>query len=251
MNPLDTVIASLAGSRLTLGGLLKRLQVHARLGPLVREALARQYLLDQARAAGLSATTEELQQAANAYRRRAGHNTAADTHAWLARHGLSVEDFEAGLEEDLLAAKLRQQPSAARVEAHFATHQADHERLQVGLLLGEREDLARELASQVRDEGRDLDAVAAEHGLPVSRRQLLRKELGEALAPALAAAKDGEVVGPVATPEGFALARIEQRHEPVLDPALRQAIQQELFEKWLADATREAALDLAVVGTAG
>jgi hypothetical protein len=42
------------------------------------------------------------------------------------------------------------------------------------------------LASQARDEGRDLDAVAAEHGLPVIRRPLLRKELGEALAPALA-----------------------------------------------------------------
>src|SRR5262245_26264828 len=147
MNPLDTVIASLAGSRLTLGGLLKRLQVHARLGPLVREALARQYLLDQARAAGLSATTEELQQAADAFRRRAGLHTAADTHSWLAQHGLSAEDFEAGLEEDLLAAKLRQQPSAAGVEAYFATRQADHERLQVGLLLVQREDLARELAS--------------------------------------------------------------------------------------------------------
>ena len=122
---------------------------------------------------------------------------------------------------------------------------------QLARLLGERDDLARELASQVRDEGRDLDAVAAEHGLPVIRRQLLRKELGEALAGALAAAKDGEVVGPVATPDGFALARIEERREPVLDPAIRQAIQQELFEKWLADTTQEATLDLAVVGTAG
>jgi hypothetical protein len=42
-----------------------------------------------------------------------------------------------------------------------------------------------------------------------------------------------------------------ERREPVLDPALRQRIQDELFEKWLADATREAALDPAVVGTAG
>jgi hypothetical protein len=150
-----------------------------------------------------------------------------------------------------LAAKLKQHLGAAGVEAHFATHQADHERLRVGMLLGEREDLARELASQVRDEGRDLDAVAAEHGLPVLRRQLLRKELGEALVSALAAAKDGEVVGPVATPQGFALVQIKERHEPVLDPAIRQAIQQELFDRWPADAIREAALDLAVVGTAG
>ena len=84
MSPLDTVIASLAGSRLTLGGLLRRLRVQARLGPLVREALVRQYILDHAHEAGLSVTTEELQQAANAYRRGAGLHTAADTPAWLA-----------------------------------------------------------------------------------------------------------------------------------------------------------------------
>jgi hypothetical protein len=78
-----------------------------------------------------------------------------------------------------------------------------------------------------------------------------RERFPAASLPSLAAAKDGEVVGPVATPQGFALARIEERHEPVLDPALRQRIQDELFEKGLADATQEAALDLAVVGTAG
>src|SRR5262249_8680018 len=87
MNPLDAAIASLAGSRLTPGGLLERRQVQARQDPLIREALARQSVLDQARAAGLSVTPEELQQAANAYRRRAGLDTAADTHAWLAAQG--------------------------------------------------------------------------------------------------------------------------------------------------------------------
>jgi hypothetical protein len=251
MNALETVIASVAGSRLTLGGLLRRLLGQARLGSLVREALIRQYLLDQAREAGLSITTEEMQQAANAYRRRAGLHTAADTHAWLAQHGLSADDFEAGLEESLLVAKLRQKQSADGFEVYFATHQADYERLRVALLVVPRDDLARELASQVRDEGRDLEGVAEEHGVPVVRRQLFRKDLGEALAAALATAKIGEVVGPVTTPQGFALVQIEERHEPVLDPALRQRIQQELFDRWLADATRGATLDLAAVGTAG
>jgi hypothetical protein len=51
--------------------------------------------------------------------------------------------------------------------------------------------------------------------------------------------------------EALVLVQITERHEPVLDPAIRQAIQQELFEKWLADGTKEATLDLAIVGTAG
>jgi hypothetical protein len=51
--------------------------------------------------------------------------------------------------------------------------------------------------------------------------------------------------------EALVLVQIKERHEPVLDPALRQAIQRELFKKWLADGIREATLDLAVIGTAG
>lgn len=250
MNTLDTVIASLADSRLTLGRFLERLQVQARLGPLVREALAQQYLLDQARAAGLAITAAELQQAADVYRRAAGLHSAATTQAWLTQHGLSADDFEAGLEESLLVGKLRKQRSAAGVEVHFATHQSDYQRLRLALLVAPRDDLARELASQVRDEGRELDAVAAEHDLPVTHRELFRKELGGTMAAALAAAKDGELAGPVATPQGFTLMQIQARQEPVLDPPLRRVIEQELFQKWLAESTKEASLDLSIVRTA-
>ena len=138
----------------------------------------------------------------------------------------------------------RQQQSALGVDVYFDSHPADYDRLGLALLVVDRDDLARELASQVRDEGRDLDSVAQEHGLPVLRPQLLRKQLGEALAAALATAKDGEVVGPVATPLGFVLAQITQRRERVMDPEIRQAIQQELLQKWLADLSQEVTLDL-------
>jgi hypothetical protein len=251
MTTMDTVIASLPGAQLSLGGLLNRLHRQGRLGPLVREILAEQLVQEQARQAGLSVTAEELQTAADAYRRSAGLNTAADTHAWLVWHGLSSTDFEAALEETLLAAKLRQQQSADKIEAYFSAHQADYERLWLGLLVAERDDLARELASQVSDDGRDLDEVAQENGLAVVRRQLLRKDLGGALAEALATAKVGDVVGPVAMPQGFALAQIKERHEPVLDSETRQAIQHELFNRWLVRVTQEAVIDLSVVGTAG
>lgn len=250
MNALDTTIASLANSRLTLGEFLGRLQVQARLAPLVREALTQQYLLDQARAAGLAVTVAELQQAANAYRRNAGLHSAAATHAWFTQHGLSVDDFEAGLEESLLVAKLRQQRGRSGVEVHFATHLAAYERLRLALLVAPRDDLARELASQVRDEGRELEAVAAEHDLPVIHRELLRKELGGTQAAALAAAKAGELVGPLATPQGFTLMQILERHEPALDPPLRRTIEQELFQNWLAENTKESSLDLNIVRTA-
>jgi hypothetical protein len=251
MNALDTPIASLPGVRLSLGELLSKLRLRGQLEPLVREALAEQLLQEQARQAGLSVTVEELQVAADAFRRRHGLSTAADTHAWLAGWGLSVDDFEAGLESPLLAARLRQHLTAGQVDEHFAAHQAELEQLQFAQVLVERDDLAGELASQIRDEGRGLEDVAREHGLQVAQRRLLCKELNGPLADALASAPTAELVGPVGTPEGFALAVIEERRPAELDAAARQRIQDELFESWLAERMKEAVFDLEMVGTPG
>jgi hypothetical protein len=244
MTSLDTTIASLPGARLSLGGLLRRLHRQGRLRPLVLEALTEQLLQEQARQAGLSVSAEELQAAADHFRRRQGLHTAADTHAWLARHGLSVDDFEAGLEEALLAAKVKQHLSAAEVDGHFSVDQAQFELLEFAQLLIGRDDLARELASQVRDEGRGLEDVAGEHGLAVARRRLARKDLAGPLAEALAEAQPGELVGPVGTPEGFALVVLEQCRPAELDAATRRGLQNELFEGWLADRMKEATFDL-------
>jgi hypothetical protein len=111
-----------------------------------------------------------------------------------------------------------------------------------------RDDLARELASQVRDEGRDLEEVARAHGLPVARHLLLRKDLGGPLAGPLASAGAGELVGPVATPQGFVLAVVEERLPAELDGATRQAIQDELFDDWLAGRMNQATFDLRMAG---
>lgn len=249
MSILDTIIGTLPGSQLSLGGLLKRLRVRGHLGPLVLDALAEQLVRDEARQAGLSVTREELQLAANAFRRRHGLSSAADTQAWLSGRGMLVDDFQANLEHDLLAAKLRQHLTAARVEGHFTAHQAGYERLWLAQLCLGRDDLANELASQVREEGRDLDAVAGEHRVRLLRAESFRKDLASPLAEALAAAGPGQLVGPVLTPRGFILVLVEERRPAALDPATRQHIEAELFTAWLAERTRAAQIDLTLAGT--
>jgi parvulin-like peptidyl-prolyl isomerase len=250
MSTLETTIAALPGTQLSLGGFLKKLNRQGRLRPLVRAALAEQLVQAQARHVGLAVTTQELQTAADAFRRRHGLNAAADTRAWLAGRGLSDDDFEASVEEEILAAKLRQHLTAANVDKHFQAHQAGYERLRVSLLVVARLDLARELASQVREDGRLLATAAAEQGLRLVRGDRFRKQLHKALADALASAREGELVGPVSTPHGFTLAVLEARHPAELDSATRRRIQNELFDDWLSAQLREATFDQALVGTA-
>jgi hypothetical protein len=248
MSALDTPIASLPGVSLSLGQLLRTLHAQGRLRPLVVEALAGRLVQQEARQAGLSATAEELQAAADAFRRAHALHTAIATHAWLDGQGLTADDFAADLEERLLAAKLKHHQTAARTDEYFSARRADFERLRVARVLVGRDDLARELASQVRDEGRGLEEVAREHGLPVVRHLLFRKDLSGPLAGPLASAGAGELVGPVATPEGFALVVVEERRPAELDAATRQRIQDELFGAWLAGRMNQATFDLGLAG---
>jgi hypothetical protein len=250
MSTLDATIASLPGARLSLGALLKTLHWQGQLRPLVLDALAGRLVQEEARRAGLAVPADDLQAAADLFRRRHGLSTAADTHAWLLGRGLSVDDFEARLEESLLADRFKQHLTAPQVDEYFAAHRAEFELLRLGLVLVERDDLARELASQVRDEGRDLEDVARAHGLPVARHQTLRKDLPAPLAEALAPAKTGELVGPVGTAEGFALVVVEECRPAELDAATRQRLQDELFEAWVAGKLGEDTLDESIFGAA-
>ena len=251
MSTGDTLLASAAGVRLSAGQLLGKLRREGRLRPLVLEALAEEVIQEHARQAGLAVSAAELQAAADAFRRRHGLSSAADTHAWLKGQGLSVDEFKASLEGPLLAAKLRQHLTALQVDEYFSTHRADFDELQLARVLVERDDLARELASQVRDEGRALEEVAGEQGLPVVHRRLLRRDLGGPLAEALASTQPGELVGPVGTPEGFTLVVIEERRPAELDPATRQGIQEKLFEGWMAAKVGKATLDKSILGATG
>jgi parvulin-like peptidyl-prolyl isomerase len=248
MSNLDTVIASLTGTKLSLGGLLRRLHAQGRLEPLAREALAAQLIQDQARQAGLSATPQELQAAADSFRRRAGLNAAADTNAWLAQRKLSVEDLEAALEQDLLAAKLRSHLAAGKAEQAFGANKAGYDRLVLDQLVLPREDIASELASQIRDEGREFADVAREQGLAPIRFVGLRKQLGGPVADALAQARAGQVVGPIGMANGFVLIRVEALRPADLDAPTRRQVEQDLFETWLASQMQQASVDLQVAG---
>jgi hypothetical protein len=93
---MDTVIASLDGTRLSLAGLLRWLRARGRLGPLVREALAAQLVQEQARQAGLSATAEELGKLAQAL--HPGDEEAAEGRGAEWCHRLKHEGGAAVLE---------------------------------------------------------------------------------------------------------------------------------------------------------
>lgn len=73
------------------------------LGQVVRRKL----LLNAAAAAGIEATPAELQRAADVFRATRGLHKAADTDAWMRTHGITLDDLEKHLDENIRISKAR------------------------------------------------------------------------------------------------------------------------------------------------
>ncbi len=212
---------------------------HRRLVPMLRELAIEALVLRQAFAAGLSVSEKELQKAADDFRRRNQLFSAERSRQWLAEQRLSVDDFEAGLERDLLLEKFIDHTSRDCIAGRFTARQQDYARVWLQQLVVAREDVACELLSQIREEGRSLGELAREHSLDASRSvdgrlgMVLRCQLSPQVGDAVFSSREGDVVGPLATPSGFSLFLVEALRPAELDAATCSFIRGELFDEWL------------------
>jgi parvulin-like peptidyl-prolyl isomerase len=252
---LNMTAATWGESSLSLHTLLANLHRYRRLQPILRQAVIEQFLLDQAAAAGLTVSTEELQQAADLFRRRQGLDTTERTQAWLTHEHWSALDLEDALQQDLLIDKYKTHLVKDRLAELFEANRSHYDQVVLRAIVVGREDLARELLSQIRHEGGDFAALAGEHSLHLSRWQggllgsLRRHQLPEAVAAAVFAAKAGETVGPLQTAGGFELYRVESFQPAQLDAATAALIRQQWFDAWLAAKLRETPLTLPLLDT--
>jgi parvulin-like peptidyl-prolyl isomerase len=254
MPDLKQPVGTVAGAPLSLQEVLRSMHRGRRLLPLLKEAAAEQILLNHAAREGLTVSDAELQKAADHFRQRHGLHGAEQTQQWLAREGLTVEDFESGQERDLLLAKLRRHLTEPHVTSQFNYQRDRYARATLRQIVVASEGTARELLSQITEEGQDFAALARTHSLHGPSRLaggslgvVARYALPAAVAAAVFAASPGDVVGPLPGPDGFRLLLVEELLPPELDDEIQSVIRQELFDAWLKDQLRDVRIDLSWV----
>lgn len=219
---------------------LKELHLRGQLQLLLEQVALQRYLTSQAASLGLAISTEELQLAADAFRRLCGLQSAQHMWAWLAGKGLSIDEFEASLERNLAIEKLKSHFSDADVNERFKSRAHNYDRAQLRQILVQREDLAKELLSQICDDGRDFGELAVSHSVHASAPRggalgtLFRTQLPADVAVAVFASKAGATVGPIATQGGFCLFRVESLLPATLDAPTIELIRGQLFQELVA-----------------
>ncbi|MFZ5642841.1 MAG: peptidylprolyl isomerase [Bacillota bacterium] len=199
-------------------------------------------VIQEAKEMGISVTPEELQNKADDLRRSKELYNSSHTMKWLEDVGMSVDDFEEYARYRVLVDKLRETVSGdGNLEKYFRQSLAFDTAVIAHIVTGE-EDAARELMSQVLEEGADFYTLARQYSIDQRTRmaggyvgRVTRTSLTPEVTIAVFEAKEGAVVGPVKTDQGYHIIKVEELREPVLDEETTSLIKEILFRTWIAN----------------
>jgi putative peptide maturation system protein len=241
MSDLKTIpAATVNGRTLSLHDVLYSFKLNGQLSQLVRQAVTEQLIAEAAPREGVSVTPDELQKAADGFRIGNGLNKADATQRWMTQNHLTPQDLETGLSRTIIFQKMVQKITHDKIDKHFAENRARFDRARLSRIVVADEGLAKELATQLQEDGKNFAELAKQHSVDARSKQaggrvgiVPRKRLPPAIEQAVFGARPGAVVGPFQVGKTYHLIKVEQLAPGQLTPAIRGMIRRQLFDAWL------------------
>jgi parvulin-like peptidyl-prolyl isomerase len=160
---------------------------------------------------------------------------------WLTRNGITYEIFHSQIVGRFKLEKLKVQVTDSRLQEHFIERKVFLDRVVLSRIVVSSKELAEELHTQIM-EGASFEDLAREYSTADERiangmmGAVSRGTLPDALRAAIDAASPGELVGPLETDKYWSIFRVNEFLPATLEDAqLRQAMQNELFDRWLTE----------------
>lgn len=171
---------------------------------------------------------------------------------WLASQGTDRTNFHTQINFGFKLEKLKATITQPNLQKYFIERKLFLDRVVISRILVAEQELAEELASQI-EEGASFEQLAKEYSLTDDRLvngmmgPISRGSLPDILRAAIDVAEPGEVVGPLAIDGRWGLFRVEQFLPASLEQdQLKQALENELFEQWLAEKIQKLTVKLQV-----
>lgn len=171
---------------------------------------------------------------------------------WLASQKTDRATFHSQINFGFKQEKLKAAVTQPKLPEYFIERKLFLDRVVISRIIVADQELAEELASQI-EEGTSFEQLAKEYSLTDDRivngmmGPISRGSLPDALRAAIDAASPGEVVGPLAIDGRWGLFRVEQVLPASLEQnQLKEALENELFEQWLAEKIQKLTVTLQV-----
>jgi len=241
-------IVRIDGKGLSSDDLVGWLKLSGRFSQVAQDIIKEKLTAAAARKQGMAASPEELQARADQHRRAMGLHRAKDANEFLNEASLSLEQYEAFLEDGLLAEKMRADiTSDAAVEEYFSLNAPQFDAIELSHLVVTGEGKAKEIVSLLAEDPESFAEIAAEQSEVESAAEggrvgrVMRGALNPGLEAKLFNAAVGEVLGPFeADAENtFEVFAVTGKHDAVLDDSTRDAVSKLVYNEWLESAARE------------
>jgi hypothetical protein len=175
----------------------------------------------------ITVAPEEVQAKADQFRYDHKLENAAQTFEWLEDELLTPEDWEAGIQGDLLKGKLAAELLGQQVEDYFAQNKVQYEQAVIYRILVPYFSLAQEIFYQVEEEISFFEA-AHRYDVDENRRlacgfegKLSRWQLKPNIAAQVFGANLRETIRPLPSDENFELLMVKEFIRAELPPVIR------------------------------
>ncbi|ACK66683.1 PpiC-type peptidyl-prolyl cis-trans isomerase [Rippkaea orientalis PCC 8801] len=226
--------------------ILKQVKLSGKIPEIIEGIINRQIITEEATNLGIKVETEELQQAADQFRLSKNLHSANDTHQWLEKNQLSVDDFEEMLYCTILSGKLANHLFNDQIEAYFYQNQLNYAEVVMYEVILDNEDLAMELYYAIDEEEMSFWDVAHHYIQDQELRRkggyletVKRQDLKPEISAAVFAATPPELLKPIMTSQGVHLVFVEEIIQPVLNEKKRYQILADLFSQWVKQKSEE------------
>ncbi|MDM9385478.1 peptidylprolyl isomerase [Chlorogloeopsis sp. ULAP01] len=238
---------------ISLEQVVKYLQISGKLGQFIGDIL-RQYIIDQElqMREDIAISPAITEQAIIDFRLKNQLSEPKAFQEWLKNNGTDYEIFHSTISFNFKLEKLKAVVTENKLQEYFIERKIFLDRVVISRIIVDNRELAEELQAQI-EEGASFEQLAKEYSLTDDRivngimGPVSRGSMPDKLRAAVDVASPGEIIGPIELEERYGLFRVEQFLPASLtDTQLKQTLQNELFEKWLAEKIQKLTVKLQV-----
>jgi parvulin-like peptidyl-prolyl isomerase len=160
---------------------------------------------------------------------------------WLQANSTDYLTFQTSINLGFKIEKLKNIVTESKISEYFIERKIYLDRVIISRIIVENQELCEELKTQI-EEGASFEQLAKEYSQAEERSMngmmgaISRGSMPDIVRAAIDIAQDGQIVGPIELEGRYGLFRVEQFLPASLeDTQLKLALQNELFEQWLAE----------------
>jgi parvulin-like peptidyl-prolyl isomerase len=221
---------------------VKYLQASGKLTHFISEIL-RQYVIEQELQArdDIQISPALTEQTIIDFRLKNQLNDPQTFQQWLQNNATDYATFSESIAFSFKLEKLKAVITETKISEYFIERKIFLDRVILSRIVVENREIAEELQTQI-EEGGIFEQLAKEYSLAEDRMvngmmgPVSRGKIPDQLRAMVDIATPGQVIGPVEIEGRYGLFRVEQFLPASLeDMQIKQALQNELFEKWLVE----------------